>query len=698
MQWILSYPVWTIFATALLAAGLTFLLYKSSYKNFEVAKSWIGFMAFLRWTALFLIGLLLLNPLIKNTYNEKVSPIIISIQDQTASIPVGLDQSELKDYQHAYRQEISKLSKKFEVKEYGFETELLEIDADSNSFSGKGTDIDKALTQAAQRNISQHIGAVILSSDGIYNQGVSPIYNTSFAGIPIYTIALGDTTTQIDMRVQRLRYSDLVYLGDDMEVLVDLGADYLNGKSVSLKLEDSRGNVLKQQEIKITNREWNQTIPFIIEAQRAGIHRYKITTTVFQGERVTANNQQEFYIQVIDGRQKVLMLYDAPHPDIKFIQETLSEMKNIELHVSQIDKFKETQSDFDLLILHGLPAQRNKSANNLLQRLTKKANSVWWIYSTGTDISTFNQMQALVKISNTLKVKNEIFPSFVPDYQKFYVSDYSLKWLSEAPPLLSPYGQLELAPFAEICWRQKIGQVATSQALLATGEQNQQTTAVLLGEGIWRWPMQEFFKYGEKIRSREWVERLVQYISDKSDHRSFRIKTNKTIYNETEWIYIDASIYNETGQLVNTEDVKVVISDNEAYKNEIVLDRAQNGYTYNLGQLPKGTYQMEATSKLGTQSLKSEYRFAVQAFDIETNNIKADYSLMNTIALQHNAQMLHYTNVDQLSNMILQDGRLKPVFKEFVKTNSLIHLKWILALIVGLLAVEWFLRKFFGGY
>ncbi|MCO5247414.1 MAG: hypothetical protein M9887_00470 [Chitinophagales bacterium] len=698
MQWILTSPAWSFLLVAVIAAGITFLFYKNSSKNFEIARPWIALMAFLRWAALSLLGLLLLNPLIKKVSNEKIEPVIIAIQDRTASISAGMDKNQLHTFQENYQKTLAEISKKYKVREYDFGTEILDSLNKSRAFQEKGTDIDKALTQVAQRSNGQHIGAVILSSDGIYNQGINPIYNTSFAGIPIYTIALGDTSTQKDMRVQRLRLNDLVYIGDEVEVLADLGAEYLDGKTVNVQLQDSRGNILQQKELSIKDREWHQTQAFTFEPQSAGIFKYKIKTTIFEGERITTNNQQDFYIQVIDGRQKVLLLYDAPHPDIKFIRETLREMKNIEVDVEQIDQWNNVNEKVDLLILHGLPSVKNKVANNKLQQALQKNSSVWWIYSAGTDITAFDQMQSLAKLSNVLKVQNEVLPSFSSNYQKFYVSEASQKWLQEVPPLVAPYGQLELAPIAEICWKQKIGSVETSQPLLVTGEQNQKITAILLGEGIWRWPMQEYFKYGHQNYSQEWVERLVQYIADKSDHRSFRVRTNKTIYNESEWIYLDASIYNESAQMVNSEDVKIVVTSDESYQDEFIMDKTPNAYSYSLGKLPTGTYKIEASSKLGQQTLKSEYRFAVQAFDIETNQIKADFGLMNTIALQNNGKMLTYSEVENLKDLIFQDERIQPIFKESAKTKSLLDFKWLLALIICLLSIEWFLRKLFGRY
>jgi hypothetical protein len=229
MQWILTYPIWTIFLVVILAAGLTYILYNNSNDKFEVNKAWIFLLALLRFSALALIGLLLLNPLMKYVKNEKVNPIILLLEDHSASIKEGMSPKDLLEYQTKVNQLQEKLSNKYTLHSYRFGLDINDTIAENN-YKLQGTDIDKSLNQLAQKHIGQHIGAVILSSDGIYNQGLNPVYNTQFAGIPIYTIALGDSTSPTDAWIQRLRYNDIIYLGDELQILVDVASENLEQK------------------------------------------------------------------------------------------------------------------------------------------------------------------------------------------------------------------------------------------------------------------------------------------------------------------------------------------------------------------------------------------------------------------------------------------------------------------------------------
>jgi hypothetical protein len=61
-------------------------------------------------------------------------------------------------------------------------------------------------------------------------------------------------------------------------------------------------------------------------------------------------------------------------------------------------------------------------------------------------------------------------------------------------------------------------------------------------------------------------------------------------------------------------------------------------------------------------------------------------------------RMLYPGELDELKTLIENSGSAKPVMREITTTRSIIHLKWIFFVLLGLLGMEWFVRKFNGGY
>ena len=51
---------------------------------------------------------------------------------------------------------------------------------------------------------NQNVGAVILASDGIYNEGSNPLYANFELNAPIHVIALGDTVPSRDVILKRV--------------------------------------------------------------------------------------------------------------------------------------------------------------------------------------------------------------------------------------------------------------------------------------------------------------------------------------------------------------------------------------------------------------------------------------------------------------------------------------------------------------
>ena len=697
MHWIWVYPLWTILVNALLAAGITYLLYRGERTQFEASKYWIYFLAFLRWCTLFLIGLLLINPLLKKISSEKISPTILILQDQSTSIRAGLNPAGVKKLESDLANLRQDLSKDFKVKEYGFGTEILDSIPQTKLFTQLGTDIQKSIRQAEDMHVGQHIGAVILCSDGIYNQGSNPIYSQAFAGIPLFTIAVGDSSRKTNAGILRARYNDLVYLGDEVQILVDLNADHLAGQLAHVQLKDNQGHILSQTTQPFKEDEAFETVEFRVKTNAIGIQKYQIEINRFANEKTYRDNNLTFYIQVVDGRQKILLLYDAPHPDIKMVREVLNQMKNLEVTVSQIDQYEGNVAQVDLLILDGLPSIRNVSATNKIQPLLQKSGSIWWIATTQTDWTALNQMQHLIQITST-RTPNDVFPVFQANYQKFFVSDQAIQWLNQVPPLVAPYGNYKLSPNAEVVWSQKLGSVKTALPLLITGEQSSKRAALLLGEGLWRWSLSEYQKDQVSSKSSEWVERLVQYIANKTDHRPFRIKTGKTIYNESEPISVEAALYSASAQMVNPSDIHVELKSDKGYHSNFLMDKTQNAYTYNLGKLPAGSYTLKGKTIFENKDLSAEYKFVVQPFDIETSRTRADFGLLNTLALNHQGRMFRFNQIDEIAEYIRNDSRIKPIYKEQSTTKALIDYRILLFMILTLLSIEWFLRRYFGKY
>ncbi|MEO1436373.1 MAG: hypothetical protein AAFV80_12605 [Bacteroidota bacterium] len=65
---------------------------------------------------------------------------------------------------------------------------------------------------------------------------------------------------------------------------------------------------------------------------------------------------------------------------------------------------------------------------------------------------------------------------------------------------------------------------------------------------------------------------------------------------------------------------------------------------------------------------------------------------------QFGGELVYDEQIGELPTKIQNSGNVAPVIYSTTKTRSIINLKWIFFVLLALLSMEWFARKYFGGY
>ena len=160
--------------------------------------------------------------------------MVVLAQDGSESIVAELGEEAKTNYINAIQQLEKDLSTEYDFKAYTFGSELREsLDFE---FTDKSTNISEVLSTTYDLYSNQNLGAVIIATDGIYNEGSNPVYSGAKISAPIYTIALGDTTARRDLTVKRVFNNRITYLGDKFSIQVDLLADNAAGTNSRLNI------------------------------------------------------------------------------------------------------------------------------------------------------------------------------------------------------------------------------------------------------------------------------------------------------------------------------------------------------------------------------------------------------------------------------------------------------------------------------
>jgi ribosomal protein L17 len=248
-------------------------------------------MAAFRFLSVSILSFLLLSPLIKTVNREVEKPVIIVAQDNSQSLIIGKDSSFYRtEYKKKLQKLIDELGDKYEVRSYSFADKVKELgNTDSLKFNEKQTDISSLFDEIETRYSNRNVGAIILASDGLYNKGSNPVYTSSKIKIPVYTIALGDTTAKKDLILSKAEHNRIAYLGNKFPVEIEIDAKQFKGKTTTLTM--SKGDInLFTQTVNISTDAYRTTIPVILEAKETGLQHYRIKLSPLPDEVSLANN------------------------------------------------------------------------------------------------------------------------------------------------------------------------------------------------------------------------------------------------------------------------------------------------------------------------------------------------------------------------------------------------------------------------
>ncbi len=690
---ITSYPVWFLLLCVIAgAAYATLLYYRQKDSDFSTLVTRV--LAVLRGTAVTLIAFLLLSPLLKSTSRYTEKPIVLLALDNSASITMGKDSAFYKnEFAGNYRQLADKLSKKYDVQTYTFGEKL--TSGLQSTFDEKQTDMSGLFTEIRDRYSNRNLAALILAGDGIYNQGADPLYASDDAPYSIYTVALGDTAQQKDILISRVNYNRIAFLGNDFPLEITVSAHKCAGAQAKVSVSSGAQSVYSAN-FAIGEEHFVRTFTTTLTASKPGMQRYRIAVTSVAGEISTANNYQDIVVEVLDGRQKILLLQSAPHPDIAALKQAIERNRNYSVENFMLSDFNGSVAAYSLVILHQIPSISDVGFQ-VTNQLKTIPVPVLYIIGAQSNIPAYNSLMTGLLIPQTLNSFNEATGILNPDFSLFSLGPEIEHMIAEFPPLHVPFSQYKPGTAAQVLMYQKVGSVSTRIPLILFNQGVDRKSATITGEGIWRWRLTNYAKVGNQLAFDELFSRIIQYLAVKEDKSQFRVLLKNT-YTGSEAVEIDAELYNDSYQLVNEPDVNIVITDENKKSFPFAFTRTSNAYYLNAGSLPPGEYTYKATASHAGKAYQKAGMFTVMSLNVEAINTVANHVLLNNMAVRHKGKMVYPAQLGQIEKLLSDRDDLKTIAYTRKRYTDLVSLLPVLLLLLGLLSAEWFIRKRNGSY
>jgi hypothetical protein len=205
--------------------------------------------------------------------------------------------------------------------------------------------------------------------------------------------------------------------------------------------------------------------------------------------------------------------------------------------------------------------------------------------------------------------------------------------------------------------------------------------------------LSEYNTYGSHQALEELFGQAVQYLTANSNHQKLRVYAAKNVFDEGENVILNAELYNDALELVNTPDIRIELKSRSGKNYSFLFTRNGQSYQLDAGALPVDEYTYSASTKLGNETFTASGQFTIKPLNLETRQSAADHQLLADMAKQSGGEMLQPSQISQLADLIRKNENIKTVVYEDKRYSDLIDLKWIFILIVVLLSVEWFVRK-----
>jgi len=690
-------PFVLIIFCLLLAGIAAWFLYRKDSKFEGVSKLKIRLMTTLRFLSVFFISFLLLSPLIKSVFINIEKPVIIVAQDNTESILMQKDSATyLKQHQIAVDKLMENLRQTYDVNYYVFGEKVTK--ADKPDYKDKQTDFSKLFEQINTKYLNRNVGAMIVLSDGIFTKGQSPVYAATDVRFPIYTVALGDTGMQKDVALSQVKTNKIAFLGNIFPLQITVDIKDLNGFSGDLVVTNDKKQVFKQR-ISANTKEYTTTINVDLKAEKTGIQHYIVEIASSNEEKNVKNNIRDIVVDVINNKQKILVLAEGPHPDVAALRKTLKLNQNFQSEFYTTSKFSKRIQDYNLVVLYQLPSMSG-SEQALLSQIIKSEIPLLVILGNRTNFAALSNLNLGLQVQQNNRSFDDALPTINQQFTMFEIPEDVKQLCEQVPPLNTPFGVYKYSQSAQVLMTQRIKNIQTQNPLIILDNTGERKMGFIAGEGIWRWRIYDYVQNQNHDAFNELINKMMQFLSLKVNKENFVLNI-RNLFNETEPITALAEVYNQIYDPVANAEIKMEITGANQKKFNFNFEPDASGtktYYLNAGILPVGDYSYVATAKNEGKTYVKNGKFSIIALHEEAQNTIANHNALYQLSKKHDAELVFPAQLLSLEEKIKQNKNIVPISNTERDMKDLVYYKWIFFIFLFLLCSEWLLRKFFGSY
>lgn len=290
----------------------------------------------LRAMAILLLIVCLLEPV---AVTSEITPqqgflLILFDDSKSMSLQDGPNAESRMDAVKSYFQEqglMAAFNKRFKVRSFRFSSDVERLsDLEHLKADGEGTNIAKALVQAAGEFRDMPLAGIVLVSDGADNENLGSNELAGATGylssqkIPIYTVGVGGNRIARDVEVLKVATSKTLMAGSVTDLYVTIRAFGYADQTVELQIKEG-ARLVRTEQVRLGREGATQRIKLSLAPDSPGIFEYTAEIQPRAGEMILENNQRRFLIDNRSRIGRVLYIEGYPRKEFKFIRRALED-------------------------------------------------------------------------------------------------------------------------------------------------------------------------------------------------------------------------------------------------------------------------------------------------------------------------------------------------------------------------------------
>ena len=661
-----------------IGTGLFVYLYKIIFNE-----KWHQFLISYRIIIFFILGILLLNPVI-NFSGEKEKKLDWAIFiDNSASIKYHQTPS-INAVQLGIESLVNKLSEKdISYHLYQFADNIQKVN--SPQLIGNGVTTNIGIIPETIKQLGNQIAGAVIISDGLITEGKDPIKDFQEFDFPIHTIGIGEGSELVDVTIESIDAPTVVLKSDWVDVNITIQSVGNIGDRLSVSLYNNR-ELQGSKHIRLMGMESKKEVNFRFRPKEIGKQQYEVRISSVEDEIDIQNNRQKFSLLVLKDRYKVALLTGSPNKNTSVLKQKLKNNPRVELdHFIRITetRFQPAiktfwESPYELIIFDNYPIKPLSSnfVRILGKKLLSNQSALFLILGPNQTIVSFNGITSILGVvteDSTIE-SNRFYWEFV---------DEQIDAGGNFPPL--------------------------KQNILITGKQVSSDTLAVTEQGwplwlrnqngtirtmIWTSPELNTLYFHDQKLSQEgsfsviWNQSISWLLKSGGEHENF-FRLNKNRYQQGEMVQVTGTQpFEKTQDKTENIIINVTHGSTDIITRDILYNIEEQRWLGEFRAPGPGEYNYLIQLGSNEDPIQTGI-FQILESQIELNQVYLNKKLLATISNSTNGQFFVWDSRDSLFSEI--NPKVRREFKaEIIKFNES---RVLLIIMILLLCVEWFIRR-----